>query len=124
MQKSGGSIVLMTSAVARHGFAAHEAIAAAKAGVIGLMLATAASYASKGVRANCVAPGLTDTGMAKPVTGNEAVLKASREMHPDGRIGQPDEPARAVAFLLDAENTHITGQVLGVDGGLGTVKAK
>jgi 3-oxoacyl-[acyl-carrier protein] reductase len=124
IQKRGGTIMLCTSAVARQGFAAHEAIAAAKAGVVGLAQATAASYATKGVRVNCLAPGLTDTSMAKPITGSEAALKASQDMHPDGRIGTPEEAARAAAFLLDHECTHISGQILGVDGGLGTVKAK
>lgn len=124
IQNRGGTILLCTSAVARQGFAAHEAIAAAKAGVVGLAQATAASYATKGVRVNCLAPGLTDTPMAEPITGNESALKASKDMHPDGRIGTPDEAARAATFLLDHECTHVTGQTLGVDGGLGTLKAK
>ncbi|MEO1128858.1 MAG: SDR family oxidoreductase [Planctomycetota bacterium] len=120
----GGSIVLVSSAVARHGFAAHEAIAAAKAGVIGLALAGAASYASRGVRINVVAPGLTDTPMASGITSNEAALKASLAMTPDGALGDPAEVARAMAFLLDPANSHITGQVLAIDGGLGSMRAK
>ncbi|GAB4514840.1 MAG: SDR family oxidoreductase [Phycisphaerales bacterium] len=124
LMKTGGVCMLCTSAVARQGFAAHEAIAAAKAGVVGLAQAAAASYASKGVRFNCLAPGLTDTPMASAITGNETALKASEQMHPDGRIGTAEEAARAASFLLDYEHTHITGQILGVDGGLGTVKAK
>ena len=61
MMKTGGSIVLVSSAVARVGLANHEAVAAAKAGVLGLALSAAASYASRGIRVNCVAPGLVQT---------------------------------------------------------------
>lgn len=63
MMKDGGSIVLMSSAVARTGLKNHEAIAAAKAGVVGLARAAAATYAGRGVRVNAVAPGLVDTPM-------------------------------------------------------------
>ncbi|MEM1422691.1 MAG: SDR family oxidoreductase [Planctomycetota bacterium] len=124
MMKTGGSVLFCSSVVARTGFAAHEAVAAAKAGVEGLMLAAAASYASKGVRFNCIAPGLTDTPMAKPITGSDAALKASQDMQPTGRIGTAGEAARAAAYLLDPANEHTTGVTLGVDGGLGRVKAK
>lgn len=124
MTKQGGSIVLMSSAVARHGLAAHEAISAAKAGIIGLTLSAAASYAQKGVRVNCVAPGLTDTPLASGITGNETARKASAAMHPDGKIGTPDDVARAIEFFLDPANHHITGQILAVDGGLGSLRAK
>lgn len=124
MTKGGGSIVLMSSAIARHGYAAHEAIAAAKAGIIGMALAAAASYAPRAIRINCVAPGLTDTPLASGITKNEAALKASLAMHADGRIGTPDDVARAIQFFLDPANSHITGQVLAVDGGLGSVRAK
>jgi NAD(P)-dependent dehydrogenase (short-subunit alcohol dehydrogenase family) len=89
MQKSGGSIVLMSSAAARIGLANHEAIAAAKAGVIGLMQSAAASYAAKNIRVNAVAPGLVDTPMGAPIVSNEMALKFSKAMHPLGRIGTP-----------------------------------
>ncbi len=123
-RQQSGSIVLMSSAVARHGLAAHEAISAAKAGIIGLTLSAASSYAQKGVRVNCVAPGLTDTPLASGITGNETARKASAAMHPDGKIGTPDDVARAIEFFLDPDNNHITGQVLAVDGGLGSLRAK
>ena len=124
LQKSGGSVVLMSSAVARHGFAAHEVIGASKAGVIGLALSCAATYATRGVRFNCVAPGLTETKLTEPVRNNDAARKASLAMHPDGSFGEPGAVARAVAFLLDPASAHITGQVLAVDGGLGSVRSK
>lgn len=123
-RKGGGSVVLMTSAVAEHGFPAHEAIASAKAGVIALARSAAASYASRGVRFNCVAPGLTETPLASQIFKSEPALKASLAMHADGKAGQPEQVASAIDFLLHGDQEHITGQVLAVDGGLSKVHAK
>jgi NAD(P)-dependent dehydrogenase (short-subunit alcohol dehydrogenase family) len=123
-QPGGGSIVLCSSVAARRGLVNHEAIAAAKAGVEGLALAAAASYARSQVRVNCVAPGLTRTGMTRALTQNEAVAKASAALHPLGRIGEPAEVASAICWLLDPSQSWITGQVIGVDGGLGSVQAR
>jgi 3-oxoacyl-[acyl-carrier protein] reductase len=120
----GGSIVLVSSAAARLGLANHEAIAAAKAGVIGLTLSAAATYAAKQVRVNCVAPGLVRTPMTARITGSAAAEQASVNMHALGRLGEPDDVARAIAFLLDPANAWITGQTIGVDGGLGTLRSK
>lgn len=121
---SGGSIVLCSSAVARHGFANHEAIAAAKAGVIGLALSAAATYASKNVRINCIAPGLTRTPLTERLFANEASLKASTAMHALGQTCEPDDAAAAIEFLLSESARRITGQVLAVDAGLGSIKPR
>lgn len=121
---SGGSVVLVSSAAAQTGIANHEAIAAAKAGVIGLMRSAAATYAGQNLRFNAVAPGLTRTPLTTTLTASEPARKASESMHALGRIGEPEEVARAIAFLLDPANSWITGQVLGVDGGLGQVRPR
>ena len=123
-QSGGGSIVLCSSVAARRGLVNHEAIAAAKAGVEGLALAAAASYARFGVRVNCVAPGLTRTDLTRSLTQNETVAKMSAALHPLGRIGEPAEVASAICWLLDAEQSWVTGQVIGIDGGLGHVQAR
>ena len=123
-QTGGGSIVLCSSVAARRGLVNHEAIAAAKAGVEGLALAAAASYARFGVRVNCVAPGLTRTEMTRSLTQNETIAKMSAAMHPLGRIGEPAEVASAICWLLDAEQSWVTGQVIGIDGGLSHVQAR
>lgn len=123
-QPGGGSIVLCSSVAAQRGLANHEAIGAAKAGVEGLALAAAASYARSGVRVNCVAPGLTRTDLTRALTQNEVMAKASAAMHPLGRIGEATEVASAMAWLLDPEQAWVTGQVIGVDGGLGRVQAR
>jgi NAD(P)-dependent dehydrogenase (short-subunit alcohol dehydrogenase family) len=108
----------------RHGARLHEALAAAKAGVIGLTLSAAARYAPKGVRVNAVAPGLVRTPMTARITGNEAALKASTALHALGRVGEPDDAASAIAWLLDPAQSWVTGQVIGVDGGLATLRSR
>ena len=124
MMEGGGSIVLVSSAAARVGLASHEAIAAAKAGVAGLVLAAAASYASRGIRVNCVAPGLVRTPLTARLTASAAGLKTSSDMHPLRRVGEPEEVASALAWLLDPAQSWLTGQILGIDGGLATVRTR
>lgn len=124
MMNTGGSIVLASTVATRIGLANHEAIAAAKGGVNGLVLSSAATYASRNIRVNAVAPGLVRTPLAAKITGNELASKASTAMHPLGRIGEPADVANVIAMLLDPNNSWITGQIIGVDGGLGTVRSR
>lgn len=124
LRDSGGSVVLLASAAARIGLRNHEAISAAKAGVIGLMRSAAASYAGRGIRFNAVAPGLTRTPLSESITGNRALAEASRAMHPLGVLGEPEDVASAILWLLDPAQRWVTGQVLGVDGGLATLKVR
>jgi NAD(P)-dependent dehydrogenase (short-subunit alcohol dehydrogenase family) len=124
MRGEGGSIVLAASAAAQTGIANHEAIAAAKGGVISLVRSAAATYGPRGVRVNAVAPGLVDSKMSARLVSNEAQAEASRQMHVLGRLGEGDDVAAAVAWLLDPATSWVTGQVLGVDGGLGQVRTR
>jgi NAD(P)-dependent dehydrogenase (short-subunit alcohol dehydrogenase family) len=124
MRGQGGSIVLVSSAAARIGLANHEAIAAAKAGVIGLTLSAAATYASKGIRVNAVAPGLVRTPMTQRIWDNPKSAEASQAMHALGRLGEPDDVASLITWLLDPANSWVTGQVVGVDGGLGSLRTR
>ena len=124
MKGDGGSVVLVSSAAARVGLANHEAIAAAKAGIIGLVLSAAATYAKQKVRFNAVAPGLVRTPLSKGLLSSELAEKASVGMHPLGRLGEPDEVAAAIQWFLDPAQGWITGQVLGIDGGLADLRGR
>ena len=119
---AGGSIVLMSSAAASIGLQNHEAIAAAKGGIEGLVASAAATYAAKRIRVNAVAPGLTKTPMTQRIWDNPKNAEHSLAMHPLGRFGEPDEVARAILWFASPENAWVTGQVLAVDGGLSTIK--
>lgn len=122
MAKSGGSVVLMASAAARIGLANHEAIAAAKAGVIGLAQSAAASYAGRNLRCNVVAPGLVKTNLTKRIWESEKAAASSTAMHALGRLGEPEEVASLITWLLDPANSWVTGEVFAIDGGLGKVR--
>jgi len=124
MKADGGSVVLVSSAAARVGLPNHEAIAAAKAGIIGLVRSAAATYARQRIRFNAVAPGLVRTPLTQGLVAGELAEKASVAMHPLGRLGEPGDIARAIAFLLDPAQSWITGQVLGVDGGLADLRGR
>ncbi len=122
MKQSGGSIVMFSTAAAKIGLPNHEAISAAKLGIEGFVRAAAASYAGNGIRLNTVSPGLIDTPLAHKITSNEKSLEYSLSMHPLKRIGQPQDVASAAAWLLEPENSWITGQSIVVDGGLSGLK--
>ncbi len=124
MGSAGGAVVLVASAAARIGIANHEAIAAAKAGVIGLTLSGAATYASRGLRVNCIAPGLVRTPLTERLTSNPDTMKASASMHALGRLGEPEDIAAMIAWLLGPAAGWMTGQVIGVDGGLASVVSR
>jgi NAD(P)-dependent dehydrogenase (short-subunit alcohol dehydrogenase family) len=122
MRAKGGSIVLTASAAAEVGMANHEAIAAAKAGVVGLVRSAAATYARFGVRVNAVAPGLVRTAATAAITASEVTEKASVSMHALGRLGEPSDLVGAYGWLLERSNSWTPGQILSVDGGLARVR--
>jgi NAD(P)-dependent dehydrogenase (short-subunit alcohol dehydrogenase family) len=117
--QQSGSVVLVSSVAASQGLNNHELIAAAKAGIEGFVRSAAISHARSGIRFNAVAPGLTDTPMAAPLLSSEQARAISEQMHPLGRVGRPEEVARLIAFLAGADSGFVTGQIWGIDGGLG-----
>jgi len=121
---SGGSVVLLSSAAATLGMTNHDLIRAAKAGVEGLVGSAAATYAGKSIRVNAVAPGLVYSKLSERLLTNRASRKISEALHPLTRIGSPDEIASAICWLLHPEQSWVTGQVIGVDGGLSRVQPR
>jgi 3-oxoacyl-[acyl-carrier protein] reductase len=111
-----GSIVNLASIIGRFGNAGQTAYAASKAGVIGMTMAAAKELAPANVRVNAVAPGFIDTSMTRqlPLDKHEKRM-AGISM---GRIGTPEEVAQAILFLASDMSSYVTGQVLGVDGGM------
>lgn len=124
MLEHGGSIVLVASAAAKIGLQNHEAIATAKGAVMGLTLSAAATYARHKIRVNCIAPGLTETPLTAKITSGEASRKASEAMHPLGRIGQANDIVESMLWLLSDASSWVTGQIIGIDGGLSSLKTR
>jgi 3-oxoacyl-[acyl-carrier protein] reductase len=118
----GSSIVLISSVAARTGMPYHASVAAAKGAVEGMALSLAAEFAAQQIRVNVVAPSLTDTPLAQNMLSTPEKREAMGKRHPLGKVGQPEDISRAIAYLLSDDSSWVTGQVIGVDGGLGKLK--
>ncbi len=115
------SIVLFSTVAVTQGMPYHTSIAMAKGAVEGMTRSLAAELAPK-IRVNAVAPSLTDTTLAERLLNTEERKAASAERHALKKIGQPEDIAAMVDFLLSEDAGWITGQVIGVDGGMGALK--
>ena len=117
MKQRYGRIISISSVVGVHGNAGQANYAASKAGLIGMTKSLAKELGSRHITANAVAPGFIDTDMTRVLP--EAAKTALLGQIPLGALGRPEDIGSAVAFLASEQAGYITGQVLGVDGGMG-----
>lgn len=115
IHNKNGRIINISSMWGVVGASCEVHYSASKAAVIGMTKALARELAPSGITVNCIAPGVIDTPMNKGF--DEETIAALREETPVGRLGTPEDVARAVAFLADEKSSFITGQILGIDGG-------
>ena len=116
LKARSGRIINMSSAAGRMGNVGQANYAAAKAGLIGLTKTTARELASRGITCNALAPGLIETDLTSDLP--EAATEALKGMTPLGYIGTVDDVAAAAVFFASDEARYVTGQVLGIDGGI------
>jgi len=116
----GASMVFFSTVAVGTGMPFHTSVAAAKGAIEGFTKSLAAEYAPK-LRVNCIAPSLVDTPLAGRLLNNDKKRDLMSERHPLKRVGQADDIANLAVFLLSDKSTWVTGQILGVDGGMSTL---
>lgn len=116
------SIVLISSVAAKTGMGFHTSTAAAKGALEGFAIALAAELAVNKIRVNVVAPSLTETPMSEKLLNTPEKKEAAAKRHPLGRFGTTTDISTAIAFLLSDDSSWVTGQTLGVDGGMGNLR--
>jgi NAD(P)-dependent dehydrogenase (short-subunit alcohol dehydrogenase family) len=116
------SIVMYSTVAVGTGMNFHSSVATSKAAVEGLAKSLAAEFAGSNIRVNVIAPSLTNTPLAAALLSTPEKIDASNKRHPLQRIGTAEDIAEMTAFLLSDKATWITGQVMHVDGGMGTLK--
>ena len=121
-KSKGASIVLFSTVAAKLGMSLHSSVSVAKSAVEGLTKALAAEFAPYNMRVNAVAPSLTDTPLAGFLLEGETRRDAANKRHPLNRVGTPEDIAGMAAYLLSDQASWITGQIIGVDGGMGSLK--
>ena len=119
-QSKHSSIVLFSTVAVQTGMPFHSSIAASKGAIEGLTRSLAAEFAPK-ISVNAIAPSIVDTPLSDKFLNNEAKMERAVERHPLKKVGSPSELAKAAIFLL-TNSSWITGQVIGVDGGIGNLK--
>lgn len=122
LKVGNGSVVLFSTVAVSQGMPFHTSIASSKGAIEAFAKSLAAEYAPL-IRVNVLAPSLTDTPLAERLLGNDAKREASANRHPLKRVGSISDLAQAAAFLLSERSSWITGQVLGVDGGMSSLRS-
>ncbi|MDX1651293.1 MAG: SDR family oxidoreductase [Brumimicrobium sp.] len=122
LKKNGGSIVLFSTVAVKVGLPFHSSVSAAKAAVEGLAKSLAAELAPD-VRVNCIAPTVTDTPLASKILKNEKSQKSTEERHPLKRYLEPKEVANLAVYLTGDHAKGMTGQIIGLDAGLGSLRS-
>ena len=120
-KSTSASIVLFSTVAVQTGMSFHSIVASSKGAVEGLTRSLAAEL-SPAIRVNGIAPSLTETPLAHMLLQTEEKKQASALRHPLKRIGKPAELAEAVSFLLSDASSWITGQIIHIDGGMGSIK--
>jgi len=120
LMAEGSSMVFFSTVAVKMGMPFHASIAAAKGAIEGLTKSLAAEYAPK-LRFNAIAPSLVDTPLASRLLGNDRKREMMAQRHPLKRVGTSEEMAHIAKFLLSENSSWITGQIIGVDGGLSTL---
>lgn len=115
------SVVLFSTVAVAQGMPFHASIAASKGAVEGLGRSLAAEWAPN-INVNIIAPGLVNTPLAAKLLDSDVKKENSAKRHPLGRVGSPEEIASLAVFLLSEQASWISGQVIGVDGGLSTLR--
>tara|TARA_B100002052_G_scaffold61238_1_gene54319 strand:+ start:2926 stop:3651 length:726 start_codon:yes stop_codon:yes gene_type:complete len=113
-----GRMVFTSSVAGSLGLVNHEAISAAKGGIEAMVRSAAATYANRGIRVNAVAPGLTNTKLASPIMSNETASQAASQKIPIKRVGEKEEIASVIKWLLLEAPDNFTGQIMHADGGM------
>ena len=119
---NGASLVLFSTVASRLGMPFHASIAASKSAVEGLAKSLAAELVSSQVRVNVIAPSLVNTSLAEGLLNSDSKKESAANRHPLKRIGEPADIASLAVYLLSEESGWMTGQIIGVDGGLGSLK--
>lgn len=114
------AVVLFSTVAVGRGMPFHASVAAAKGAVEGLSKSLAAEWAPR-IRVNTIAPSLTDTPLAERLLASEDRKKSAAERHPLKRYAQPAEIAKLAFYLLGPESSWVTGQIMGIDGGLSAI---